>query len=651
MEILVVPWRTMGPIYYDIAATFILIMDLYLFLFRKRLFSRDTKAFGWLLVVSLGSVLTDILGVVTYWYAQSLPLWLLNAINTLYYVFQNSIAPLFALFILSLSTRLTRMKFHRRILLLLPWLASMVIILPTFHTGLAFFFDEAHRYSRGPALPFLYFLVLLYTFMGSIILRMDRAYFPRNTHLAICLFLPFSLIPVILQYFFPEILVQNLGVAVSELFILLTVQDFGRYTDRTSGLYNRSGFVAQLEILMRKRKRIVIFLISLDVVGFLKEVLGPGTFEELQGEIIRKFSGSTSLDRFASQLGEGRYALVLGEQTNPEAERDALLECFRNPWIVQDRSLSVSAHLCEIRIPEDTENIQSVFQAEYKLSNTNWRNAKKTVLSMSDLSLGDTKRKYDIGQLMRKALVSTGFDVYYQPIVSLETGRVVSAEVLLRLYDDEMGWIPPEEFIAIAEQNGSIHRLGDFVFDAACAFLAELRATGNDLGYFEINLSIAQCIQSNINERLLSISRRYNLRPEDICLEITETAANFTPSITKKNLEGLSSLGFPIAMDDFGTGYSNIGNFMEIPFQMVKLDRSLIMGMERSRNGLVGLEMLVEMFKNMGTQIVAEGIETESQLETVRKLGIDLIQGFYFARPMPADKFKAFLLERTSPCI
>ncbi len=640
----------MGPIYYDSAAACILVMDLYLFLFRKRLFSRDTKVFGWLLVISLGSVLTDILGVVTYWYARSLPLWLLYAINTLYYVFQNSIAPLFALFILSLSTRLTRMKLYRRFLLLLPWLVSMSIVLPTFRTGLAFHFDEAHRYSRGAGLPFLYLLVFAYTFIGAVFLMMDKDYFPRNTHLAICLFLPFSLIPVVLQYYFPEVLVQNLGVAMSELFILLTVQDFGRYTDRASGLYNRSGFVAQLEILMRKRKRIVIFLISLDVVDFLKDALGVGTFDELQREIIRAFSGSTSLDRFASQLGEGRYALVLGEQTNPDRERVALLECFRKPWTVHGRSLSLSAHICEIRIPDDTENIQSVFQAEYKLSNTNWRNAKKTVLSMSDLSLGDTKRRYDIGQLMRKALVSTGFDVYYQPIISLETGRVVSAEVLLRLYDEEMGWIPPEEFIAIAEQNGSIHRLGDFVFDAACAFLAELRASGNDLDYFEINLSIAQCIQSNINERLLSISRRYGLRPEDICIEITETAANFAPSITKKNLEGLSSLGFPIAMDDFGTGYSNFGNFMEIPFQMVKLDRSLIMGMERSRNGLVGLEMLVGMFKNMGTEIVAEGIETESQLETVRKLGIDLIQGFYFARPMPADKFRAFLLERARIC-
>ncbi|HZK20440.1 MAG TPA: GGDEF domain-containing phosphodiesterase [Treponemataceae bacterium] len=636
----------MGTINYDIAAIFILTINLFLFFSRRRLFSRDTRIFGWLLFVTLGTVLTDIITVVFYEESVFFPLWFLYTINTLYYVLQNSITPLFALFILSLNNHFSLIKRSRQFLFLFPWLCGVLLIFSTPYTKIVFSFNKAHRYSRGFGVSILYYIVILYTSIIIYRLYKDRESFSPKTLFSIGMFMPLFLVPAAIQFFFPKVLVQNLGLALSQLVILITVQDFGNYTDKTSGFYNRSGFVAQFEILMRKRKKSVVFLVSLRFVDFLRQSLGYKAFEELQKQIVNKIAGNTKRNRFVAILGEGRYVLVLSEHLNIERERDFLIDAFRTSWNVVDRKITVSANFCEINIPEDTETIQNIFQADYKLSNTKWKNRKYTILSLKDLSLDDTKRKHYISQSIKNALNSNGFEVYYQPIISLSTGKVVSAEGLLRLYDSDLDWISPYEFIDIAEQNGTIHRLGEFVFNTACAFLAELRAAGYDFSYFEINLSMAQCLQANLSQRLLTIVRRHNLEPKNICLEITETAANLSPAITKKNLENLASQGFLLAMDDFGTGYSNIEHFMDLPFKMVKLDRSLIVGMENSRKGLVGLEMIVDMFKNMNTEIIAEGIETKSQIELVRNLRVDLIQGYYFARPMPADTFKKFLSER-----
>ena len=177
--------------------------------------------------------------------------------------------------------------------------------------------------------------------------------------------------------------------------------------------------------------------------------------------------------------------------------------------------------------------------------------------------------------------------------------------------------------------------------------MLNLRKQGYKLSYIDVNLSSLQCLQKNIADRMLTAIQRYGLDPADIRFEITETAAAQSPFLMKNNLASLSEAGFILAIDDFGTGHSNLYMLMGIPFSVVKLDRSLLLAMNESIQGRIGMESISGMFKKMGIPLVAEGVETAAELEEMRKLKIDLIQGYYFSKPLSKADFLNYAKERT----
>jgi EAL domain-containing protein (putative c-di-GMP-specific phosphodiesterase class I) len=572
-------------------------------------------------------------------------------VNILYYIFQNAIPPVFTIFIQSIGRRLPGKRTIRQYLLAIPCLTSFVLILTTGFTGLIFRFDGNLRYSRGPGLPILYAIVALYFVIIVASLILDRRRVSREMRTAILLFLPVCIAPIIIQFFIPELLLQNFGVSLSMIVILYTIQDYSALIDEESGLFNRDGFVAQFAQINRKNGSFTAILVSLDTVEFLRHGLGLSAFNSLQDDITRKLFGTRNESRFAAQIGSGRYIQVLVDPEEADWQCSHLLECFAKPWSSGQWQFYMSARICKIRIPEDTKDTDMILRANYHLARNRTRYQANTVLSLQDILLEDPGRHLDVLNAIRQALLNSGFELYFQPIVSVDNGKVVSAEALIRLHDENLGWISPDEFIPIAEQNGSIHRIGEWVIERSCEFLAELRANGLTIEDIEINLSAVQCIQSNLAERILALTKRYELEPADICLEVTETASNFSRSLMKKNLDNLVNAGFSVAIDDFGTGFANLSNLLAINFQRVKLDRSLVDGCESDSEKEIGIESMISMFRPLGTTIIAEGVETAAQLETVKALGVDLIQGYYFSKPLDSARFAQFVRERTTACI
>jgi EAL domain-containing protein (putative c-di-GMP-specific phosphodiesterase class I) len=185
------------------------------------------------------------------------------------------------------------------------------------------------------------------------------------------------------------------------------------------------------------------------------------------------------------------------------------------------------------------------------------------------------------------------------------------------------------------------------VIQESCRFLKNLKRNNIPIQFIEINLSPVQCLHPNLPQKILQIVKKHNLMPQELCFEITETAANRSPSIIKTNLDTLAKAGFLIAIDDFGTGYSNITQLTDFPFSIVKFDRSLLEAMSRSENGKLGLQGLVSMFKHINAKLVAEGVETAEQVEQTESMGIDYIQGYHFAKPLNPDAFKDYLTKET----
>ena len=207
---------------------------------------------------------------------------------------------------------------------------------------------------------------------------------------------------------------------------------------------------------------------------------------------------------------------------------------------------------------------------------------------------------------------------------------------------ETMGYISPELFIPIAEENGMIHELGNEVFRKVCRFASENKLEDYGVHYIEVNLSGAQFMDDKLNELLSNRVKEYNISPEFINLEITETASVETAAMLEYNMYRLKEKHFKFSMDDFGTGYSNLAKIAHSNFDMIKLDKSLIwpcFDKFTEKEARIILESSVDMILKLGKDIVAEGVETKEQVDYLTKLGVEYLQGFYFSKALPEDKY------------
>jgi EAL domain-containing protein (putative c-di-GMP-specific phosphodiesterase class I)/GGDEF domain-containing protein len=390
------------------------------------------------------------------------------------------------------------------------------------------------------------------------------------------------------------------------------------------------------------RKRFHVVLIAVEDVALLRRTFGLGYFAAIMREVSRYLQKELATDAIAAGLAEGRFALILQEDEKGDdlkATLDALSDRFHRPWMESRNSITLTARICDIRFPEESSDVSDAFRALDQLSAEGTQRPKGDILRMEDLGLADRKRNAEVGRAVERGFERNGFSVHYQPIFSIAEQRIVSAEALVRLKDETLGFIPPGEFIPISERNGSIHRIGSFVLDSACAFMGREKLAERGIAFIEINLSVAQCVRPDLPKQVIAAAEKNGIETNRICLEITETAAAGSSGKFVQNLKALSKAGFFLALDDFGTGYSNIKYLMELPFSHVKLDRSMVNAWFESVKGRIMLESSIAMLKRMDMKIVAEDVETAEQVRALTELGCDYLQGYYYSRPVPAPDF------------
>ncbi|HGT1504321.1 TPA: EAL domain-containing protein [Clostridioides difficile] len=237
------------------------------------------------------------------------------------------------------------------------------------------------------------------------------------------------------------------------------------------------------------------------------------------------------------------------------------------------------------------------------------------------------------------ALVKNQFEVYYQPKFSLVTGEMIGSEALIRWNHPEHGFISPAVFIPIAEKSKLILKIGRFVFERVCNDLYEWKKQGKKIVPVSVNLSRVELYQPDIVKFINKTIKMYNLSSDFIEIEITETVAINELNILKNVLNELRTYGFSISMDDFGTGYSSISCLRDMPIDILKLDKSFLGGIEHDERSRNIAKSIVSLAKSLDLVVIIEDVESKEQAELMKQFGCDLVQGFYFARPMPAKNF------------
>lgn len=615
--------------------------------YRTKLWAAADKVLFLLIVVCTLSTLADITNV----YIENEKLENLYGLmywSTFAYFVLRNLTPLAYLsYIITLTGQWNALRKRTVpfISLVFPTVAVTLLVITNFWTDAIFYYDAAKEYHRGDQLWILYSVAFYFMAYSIVFTVQHQDQIEKEKRWAIFLFVPFTFVAVILQFINVEMRLEMLFTALCIMLIMFTLQRREEVVDGATGLWNRAAFIRDVQKYLAGKQRFTVISIYIGNLELLNKTLG---FRQTEQAVLGK-AGSlrhylTAVNA-AYTVGQGKYELVLWGKKAQRAWvlAEELNRIWKDPWQYQGLELGLPVYLAVSDCPADFEDEDALL----RFSDVFYQYAP---CPGQVFRAGELKKKLpdqDLEQIIEQALLDKRFEVYYQPILCTEDGRFRSAEALVRLYDDRYGFIPPSEFIPVAEANTSIIEIGRFVLEEVCEFIAMNRLQEWGIDFIEINLSVVQCMQSDLAEQVMGILRRYEVEPSQINLEITETAAINSSEIMLKNMQRLWNEGIRFSLDDYGTGYANLSYLLNFPFSLIKLDRELVAWESESEKGTVAMRYTIEMLRAMGFRMVAEGVENKELADFLSENGCDYQQGYFFSRPMPGADFLKFLEERS----
>ncbi|SOC57884.1 PAS domain S-box-containing protein/diguanylate cyclase (GGDEF) domain-containing protein [Chromohalobacter canadensis] len=426
--------------------------------------------------------------------------------------------------------------------------------------------------------------------------------------------------------------------------------DFATRFDALTCLPNRQTFEVQLDevIVYCRRQSVGMILIYLDIDDFvaINDALSYEQGDRLLVELSRRLHQVMGASDIMSRLSGDEFVIAF-----PMFQRKEVLlqlvhkiqEVFRSPFLMDGSRHQVTACLGISLYPDNGETAHELIRNADVAKNRAKLDGHGSVCFFDQKLHDQLLYQHRLVDRLTKALDSGELSLHYQPQVSAASGRIENLEALLRWQPVEGPPISPAEFIPLAERSGLIHRLGDWVMETACQQRVLWRNAGLDIGRIDINFSGRQMSRPDIFQRFEDCLTRHGLGPQDIGLELTENVLIEADEHILEGLRRLHDLGFRIAIDDFGTGYSSLSYLKHFPVTALKIDRTFVRDAPEQPKDRAIMEAAIFIGHRLGLEVVAEGVENREQLALIREMRCDLVQGFYFFRPMPALEMERVL--------
>lgn len=625
-------------IHYDIAALIVFISIGIGYYMSQKFPSRQAKRYEKLLVVSAVSVVLDLITVQCIAYAAVVPVWFNYIINILFYLTFNSVPLLYCLYIKEIvDGKQTKSGFEPMII---PYICIALMIATNGIHKQVFYFDAEHNYCHGYGYYVVYVVTFVYLILSLVLTISNRKKLIAIQKIATIIYNISSICVVLLQCIYDNLLISEFAVAISVLLMYMTLQNPLEFADARTGTFNREAFTKAVTERMFGRKRQTIIGVQLEGTQKIREFMDSSNELKILDE-FGKFLKDTAGYKRVYKIADVQFAIVV--EKDVEDIKNAILRWVDAPFEIDDLKINLWVSLCIV------ENTKKAEQNGDFLKLMDYWGARESNIEASRIIdndksvLEEIEYEYKLKHVLEKSISEQSFEVYYQPIYDWKNKKFAVVEALARMYDKNMGFISPDEFIIMAEKSGQIIKIGEMILRKVCSMIKEDNPMQYGVEKIHINLSVIQCMQENLAKDFTKIIDSYNISHDNICFEITETISSDMTDSIKKNLDYFINNGFEMSMDDYGTGYTNIMSIANYRYNSVKMDKSMVWTSMESDTVRVLLEQSISMFKMLDKKIVAEGVETKEQIEMLKQFGCDYFQGYYYSKPLKREDYISFM--------
>ena len=624
---------------YDVAALFISLVILFNLFVSQRIKTRVSKAFKILAIDLFLATVFDIITIYTISYYEQCPIWLNYVLNIIALLTYNSL-PVFYIISIIYGSMSEDQDFTigQKLFLAIPVCTAGFLIATTPVTKAIIYFTADGQYKIGSTFDILTGIGFVYLIMVIVWGVMKRKVLRTEQTITIIVYTVTTIAALIICNIWTKLLVTLFFASLSVLITYLSLDNPSEYTDPIMDVYNKKAFMFTTNDYFNSRKSFTVLGIQIEGISYLNETLGYNNFNKILVKIARKICGICGKNNVYRLSGSKIAVIIHSDDKNKDDKFLELQLLFSQSIKIAEIEVSPKVKMATFECPEAADNFVKLNDLIFDTLNSSEIESGKIVDGNKKM-LEKSRREYELIRILKQALTQNEFEVFYQPIYSVKKKKFTTAEALIRLNNEELGFVSPEEFIPVAERNGLILLIGEFVFRSVCKFIINNKLWEKGIEYIHVNLSAIQCMQEKLHEQLLEIMNFYKLDYKYIELEVTETAAIASSDTLLKNMHSLMENNMNFALDDYGMGYSNTSTILQYPFHTIKLDKSIVWAAMKNEKAQKLLHHTIAMFRDMGIELVAEGVETSEMAVMLMKMKCDYLQGFLYSKPVTGRAF------------
>lgn len=434
--------------------------------------------------------------------------------------------------------------------------------------------------------------------------------------------------------------------------------EYQAYNDTLTGIPNRNKIMEfvkkELEHYKRTLRIFGVMFIDLDNFKIINDTFGHNVGDKVLKETVKRLKNLLRIGDIVGRFGSDEFIIIISDIDKDNKKSTKKLEVvaekihssLSESFIINGHTIRITTSIGVVLV----NNLESKSEEIINNSNNSMLKAKKegkNITYFYQQELGEwLKKRLNVEKYLRKAIDNKEFEMYYQPVIDLEKNKIIGAEALIRWISPELGFVPPDKFIEISEDNGMIFEIGDFVIENVCYQMSKWvnNEYYSDIEKISLNVSPKQFMQNDFIKNLIMVVEKYDIPPSKLIIELTESALLSNMEETGRKIQELLDYGIKTSIDDFGTGYSSLYHIKSLPFSILKIDRSFVQDINDTEDAKL-IKSILDISNNFNMKVVAEGIETVEQKNFLSNLNCEYGQGYLFGKPIPTKDFERLLKE------